>query len=198
MRIRALTPTLALVLAAALAPAAIAQEIRPADSDRMFAWQEIMGRAVLGALAQGAPEDVAMLTEVLRGTPDTLDPAGDWSCRTIKMGDLLPLTVYGNFRCRITGTGPGRWRLEKLTGSQFTQGDIVSVEGDASYFGVSFVSGGPAADYAGLPPDDQTPVEPGQTVADPGYFEQMGPNRARLLLPDPILESDFDILYLTR
>jgi hypothetical protein len=47
-------------------------------------------------------------------------------------------------------------------------------------------------------PDDQTPQEPGQTHAQVGIFEQAGPNQARLLLPAPLLESDFDILWLTR
>ena len=53
-------------------------------------------------------------------------------------------------------------------------------------------------DYAGLPPDDQSPVEPGQTHAQVGHFEQVSPDHARLMLPDPILESRFDILWLTR
>ena len=189
---------LLILLCAALPAVTAAQDIRPADEARMFGWEALMGRALKGALGGGAPQDVAVLTEALSGLPDAIAPEGDWNCRTIKMGGGLPLVVYGNFRCRITEAGPGRWRLQKLTGSQFTQGEIVFVEGDAFYFGTGYVSGGPATDYAGLPPDDQTPVDPGQTVAEPGYFEQMGPDRARLLLPDPILESDFDILYLTR
>jgi hypothetical protein len=63
---------------------------------------------------------------------------------------------------------------------------------------VGYVDAGPATDYAGLPATDQTPVEPGQTVAQVGLFEMTSGARARLLLPSPLLESGFDILSLTR
>ena len=88
-----------------------------------------------------------------------------------------------------------RCQTRKLSGSQRLQGTI---DAAGIYVGVGFVDGGPAASYADLPPDDQAPVEPGQTHAQVGRFEQTGPDRARLLLPSPLFESEFDILVLAR
>ena len=189
---------LALLLAALALPLE-AQTVRPADRERLENFDALFGRALRDALEGGDNmADREVLIEALASPPVPLDPAGDWQCRTVKMGGILPLTVYGFFRCRITAEGPGVWRLEKLTGSQFTAGLIYDLGDEALYLGTGYVSGGPAMAYADLPPDDQTPVEPGQTTADVGFFEQTGPWTARLLLPDPVLESDFDLLILER
>ncbi|WP_418591840.1 DUF4893 domain-containing protein [Ponticoccus sp. (in: a-proteobacteria)] len=194
----------ALLLAAlALTGPALAQDIaslRPADSERMAALDAHFGAAMREALAGGAPEDIAVLTQAMAGAAGPVAGlAGDWRCRTLKLGEISALVVYGNFDCRITEAGPGRWEMQKRTGSQRTEGAIVSGPGGTlTYYGVGYVAGGPAVDYAGLPPDDQTAIEPGQTVAQPGIVEQVSQTHARVLFPDPILESRFDILYLTR
>jgi hypothetical protein len=195
-------PLLAALLLA-LAPAASAEGLmgmRMPDVQRMIHFDESLGRALAQALASGAPADVDLLVQALSGPPVLMDPAGDWSCRTLKLGGLLPLTVYPPFRCRITETGAGPWRIEKLDGSQRLLGEIEMEIGgtQAMYTGVGFVEGGPAATYEELPSEDQTPREPGQTHAQVGRFEQAGPGQARLLLPAPLLESEFDILWLTR
>ena len=190
-------PRLLLLAALLLAAPLCAQEVRPADAPRLEAFNAALGRALAQALAGGAPEDVALLTAALAGEPGAPDPAGDWSCRTLKLGGLLPLVAYAPFRCRIEETAPGAWTLEKLSGSQRLRGTIRLEDGRALYTGVGFVEGGPAAAYEDLP-EDQAPVERGQTHAQVGLFEQAGPDQARLLLPRPLLESDFDILWLTR
>jgi hypothetical protein len=172
--------------------------LRAPDAQRLAALSASLGVALRGALATGAEVDIAVVTEALRGKPGALAPGGDWRCRTVKMGGGVALAVYPDFACTITAAGPGQWRLVKTTGSQRMAGDIRADAHGALYTGVGNVAGGPAVAYAALPARDQTPVEPGQTVAQVGIFEQMGPDRARLLLPDPILESRFDILYLTR
>ena len=187
---------LALALLTLAGPVA-AQEIRPADTARLDAYDSHLGAALAEALNGGAAGDVQLLGQAMAGEPGPMAPEGDWSCRTIKMGELSALVVYSPFRCRITAEGDG-WRLEKLTGSQRTAGHIAGGDAPGLYLGVGYVEGGPAVDYAGLPPDDQTPVEPGQTHAQVGRFEQVSPGQARLMLPDPILESRFDILWLTR
>ena len=188
----------AALLALLIAMPAAAQSVRPADRDRLEGFDALFGRAIREALAEGAPADQDVLVRALQGQAGPLDPVGDWSCRTIKMARTLPLVIYAPFRCRINVVEPGVWRLEKLTGSQFTAGLIYDLGAEALYLGTGYVAGGPAMRYADLPPDDQTPVEPGQTTADIGLFEQTGPGSARLMLPDPILESDFDLLVLTR
>lgn len=189
------------VLAAALVaavPAGAETPMRPPDMGRILAIDESFGIAMREALATGSAKDAAILALALSGRPGEIAPEGEWACRTIKLGGQPALTVYGNFRCRITPEEDGGWRIVKETGSQLFDGMFWPEDAGAVFLGVAYVAGGPATDYAGLPPMDQTPVEPGQTVAQVGVFEQMGPDRARLLLPAPILESLFDIIYFTR
>ena len=196
MKIRALgTAALSAIL---LAGASTAQDIRPADLDRLAAFDEFFGMAVRDALAEGAPNDVAILLEALSGPAGPLAPEGEWNCRTIKMGNLLPLVVYSNFRCRIEPDDHMTYRLVKLTGSQRLEGTIYDGGAEALFLGVGHVGDAPDLFYHQFPPTDQTPIGANQTTPDVGLFEQMGPNRARLMFPAPILESEFDILYLTR
>ncbi len=178
-------------------PAVAEPMIRPPDEARLDGFEAALGASLRNALAEGAAEDVRTLVSALTGMPGEFPPEGAWSCRTIKLGGAPALTVYGNFRCRIEAADGG-WRIVKETGSQRLDGRILREDDQWIYLGVGFVDGGPATDYAGLPATDQTPVEPGQTVAQVGIFEMTGPGRARLLLPAPILESGFDILSLTR
>jgi hypothetical protein len=175
-----------------------AQDLRPVDRPRIERFEEILGGAMLQALAGATPEEAMVLAAALRGEPGQPDPVGDWSCRVIKLGGLLPISVYPPFRCRITETGPDRWRIEKLTGSQRLEGVMAVREGGVLYLGTGYVDGGPAQGYEAFPPDEQVAVEPGQTYPQVGFFEQAGPGQARLLLPQPMFESDFDILWLTR
>jgi hypothetical protein len=192
-----LVRVIAVLLIAGL-PAVAEVEVRPPDDARLAAEAETFGRAVREAMAEGAPGDVAVLAQVLAGAPGPLAPEGAWSCRTLKLGGNLPLVVYGNFRCRIEASDRESWTIVKETGSQRLLGEVWPGEELNLYLGVGFVDGGPATDYEGLPSLDQSPVEPGQTVAQVGFLEQMGPDRARLMLPSPLLESAYDILYLTR
>lgn len=185
-----------LVLALGLAAAPLAaQDIRAPDAARLAAFDTHLGAALYAALTAGGPADRALLAEVMDGRARSFaDLSGDWACRTLKLGGITNLTTYGNFRCRIT-VADGGYTLVKLTGSQRLKGRI---RPDGTFLGVGHVGTAPATDYAGLPPLDQTPAEPNQTTADVGRFEQMSHNRARLMLPAPLLESRFDILYLTR
>ena len=190
----------AAILAASLAASAAAQEVRAPDAERLRDLNAAFGLAIREALAGGARDDVLLLAEVLRGAPGAALVAGEWDCRTLKLGGLTALTVYPAFRCRIEGDGAGRWRFEKLTGSQRARGTLTVGDGMASpiYLGVGFAGAAPATGYAGLPPEDQSPVAPNQTHAQVGVLEATAPDRARLLLPSPILESRFDIIALSR
>lgn len=175
-----------------------AQELRPVDRPRIEMFDALLGRALAQAFAGASAEEAGVLAEALRGAPGAVDPEGEWSCLTIKLGGLLPVTVYPPFRCRITGAGEAAWRIEKLTGSQRLEGVIRLEEGGAVYLGTGFVEGGPAQPYEAFPPDEQIAVEPGQTYPQVGLFEQAGEGQARLWLPQPMFESDFDLLWLTR
>lgn len=182
-----------------LSPASLfAQEVlRPADQARLDGYDAAAGDALLRALAEGAPEDVAALTTALAGTPAVaFDPslAGDWKCRTLKLGGPAGLIAYTPFDCRITLRADG-FEFEKLSGSQRTKGRIIMRNGRAIYVGVGFAAGETPPDYADLPEDFRSD---GRIQADVAVVERVSPNRARLLFPAPAVESDFDILELTR
>ncbi|MEM9343534.1 MAG: DUF4893 domain-containing protein [Pseudomonadota bacterium] len=187
-----------LTLAALVCVGAPAQadDVRPADIQR---WEDgifILQRVVTDALKGGDAAAIEVLVEAMRGTAAELDPEGEWNCRTIKMGGVTVITAYRNFKCTITKTEEGVWSLEKTTGSQRAKGTIRT---GGLYTGVGFVGDAPSRTYEETPPDDNTPAgSADQTVPVIGWFEQMDTNRARLMQPDPVLESEFDVLYLTR
>ena len=192
---------LALVLCGAGAAAA-QPEIRDDDRARLDAFDASVGPALLAVLAEGSDEDVALLTDVLSGAalePAEIHPEGEWACRTIKLGGVAgPMTAYQPFRCRIMAMGEGTWRFEKLTGSQLTTGTLFERSGEVVvYAGTGYVTDEAPVAYDELP----EPIDPQATpqrVLMVGVFEQVGDGAARLMLPEPLLESEFHILVLSR
>lgn len=185
------------LLTALLLASPAAADVRAADAARLAAFDRHFGSALRAALRDGATGDVGVLTDALSGTPvKGAVGTGDWNCRTMKMG-IYGLTVYRNFRCQIRQLSDTTFELEKLTGSQRSIGTLTLEDGRTLYTGVGFVDGGPAVRYAELPAE-QRAVGPGQTIPQVGIFEQISDSKARLMLPAPLLESQFDILYLTR
>lgn len=161
------------------------------DQQRLEAFETARAEAIAEARAGGSPEDVSVLDEVLSGRPSKMEPAemaGIWRCRTIKLGGLLPLTIYRDFKCRITDDGAGL-RLEKLTGSQRTGGTFYDLADETrlGYAGAGWVAGEAPMRYGSDPERNQV-----------GYLVVLGPERMRLELPLPQVESKFDILELRR
>ena len=196
---------LAAVAVACLLPgAALSQQLADGtplhadDARRLGEYHAAAGEAMLDAFSGGDPDDLVILTDVLRGDPLPSDQVlamipGDWSCRTIKMGGLLPITVYQPFRCRIGSDGS----LEKLTGSQRTKGRI-HVDGDRLvYLGTGFIAGDTPPPYADLPPFSEPGSGP-QRMPEIGLVEMTGDTRGRVMFPDSYLESRFNILTLSR
>ncbi|MGJ8546533.1 MAG: DUF4893 domain-containing protein [Sulfitobacter sp.] len=181
----------------ALAGPPALSDMRPHDAAKLDRFETTAGAALLEAFAAGSAPDRSALATALSGTPIVAyDPSivGDWSCRTIKLGGLTGLTAYSPFSCRITLSETG-YVFEKLTGSQRTAGRLGLRDGRAVYLGVGFV-----ADTA---PPDYTALEPGFTgngtiAPQVGLFERVSDSRARILFPQPAVESDLDILELTR
>ncbi|MFN3527418.1 MAG: DUF4893 domain-containing protein, partial [Paracoccus sp. (in: a-proteobacteria)] len=171
------------VLAAAPAaadPVDLTDQIRPDDRVRMDQLDATAGRALTGALATGDHADIAVLVAGLRGTPLPASEAapmlaGDWSCRMLKLGGGLPLTVYQPFRCRIGPDG----RFDKLTGSQQMAGRIGVLDGHLTYLGTAFVAGETPAAYADLPIPIDTSASP-QLMPEAGRVEVVDGQTARL------------------
>lgn len=167
------------------------------DSRRLGEYHAAAGEGLLDAFSGGDPGDRAILTDVLAGKPLPPDQAvaiipGDWSRRTIKMGRLLPITVYPPFKCRIGSDGS----FEKLTGSQRTKGEIHRDGDRLVYLGTGFIAGDTPPIYADLPPFSGA-SDP-QRVPEIGVVQMTGKNKGRVMFPDPCLESRFNILALSR
>jgi len=181
----------------ASAGATLAQDIRPQDTARLDRFSKSAGDAILEAMAHGDPTDVSALTTALSGEPQVAfdaSLAGEWTCRTMKLGGTKRLVIYSAFKCRITLDATGA-DFEKLTGSQRTNGRISLREGQAIYVGVGHTSDQSPPAYVDLPEDFQSN---GSIQTDVAVFERVSPIRARLMFPAPAVESDFDILELTR
>ena len=184
-------------LLALLLPTAAAAQIRDADAARLDAYDATVGTALLTAFAGGARGDLDLLQEVLAGTPvpplATTLP-GDWTCRTLKLGGLTALTAYAPFACTITADGAG-FVIEKTTGSQRLSGRIDLIDGRMVLTGTGYVDGTAPVPYADLPPEN---VSDGTLWPVVGIAEQPDTDRIRILMPQPVLESDLDILDLRR
>lgn len=190
-RLLALCIAFACLLAPASADGVLQKLTTPADQKRLDAFDETRKQAIAEAEARGDAADIAILKDALAGTPLSMsgdfDATGDWRCRVIKLGGLLPLTVYPPFKCKITDDGAG-WFLKKFTGSQRTEGRFYT-ESDTRlvYLGTGFVAGETPHRYGEGPDWDQVAVA-----------ERLEPRRLLLQFPLPRYESKFDLLLLER
>lgn len=161
-----------------------------ADRDRLRALDETRPEVIEAARQGGASIDVGVLNRVLEGEAQAQSAAalaGDWQCRTLRLGGLLPLTVHGWFRCRITDD-PAGLRLEKLGGSQRSSGILYDLgEARLGYAGAEAWGEEPPRRYGEDAERDQV-----------GYLIPLSPDRLRLELPAPRQESRLDILELRR
>ena len=159
------------------------------DRDRLSKYDETRAAALDEARAGGSSSDLKILEDLVSSPTlafDDFDPVGDWRCRTIKVGGMSPLIVYGWFRCRVSDDGSG-WRLEKLSGSQRTAGRFfTSAEDRLTYLGAFHIAGEPTPAY-GDPESDLI-----------GIVFRNGPEHWRIELPEPPFESKLDILELKR
>ncbi|MFL6735289.1 MAG: DUF4893 domain-containing protein [Sphingomicrobium sp.] len=117
-------------------------------------------------------------------------PNGMYRCRVIKLGakseGLLDYVSYPGFSCRIRPE-QGVQGFAKISGSQRYVGLIYPGDELRQVFLGTLVLGDEtrAAQYG---------VDRERDVA--GYVERIGPNRWRLLMPEPAFESRTDILEL--
>ena len=199
---------------AALAPAALAstqEEVVPPragsdwrqvatefDRDRVRHWRD----AWTEALAQANRSNAAAITaggalfDPDTALPDAQPPAGDYACRTIKLGRMPPggsasgtldYVEYPAFRCRISETA-GRLRFTKLTGSQRPAGNIFPDNGRRLIFLGTLILG-----------DETRALRYGRDEERDmiGIIERVGDNRWRMVFPRPHYESLLDVIELT-
>jgi hypothetical protein len=161
------------------------------DKDRLARFDAISTEALDEAHKGGAAADIVALDEALSGTPLSIeqgfDATGNWRCRIIKAGGMLPLVVYPEFKCAISDDGAG-WFLKKLSGSQRTQGRFYTTSATRLiYVGAGHVAGEKPRRYGEDPKEDQVAV-----------VERRAENRLLLMFPAPHYESKLDIMVLER
>lgn len=178
-----------LVLASpARADGVLDQILTPSDKARLANFDQSSAAALKEAQAGGDPADVAVLDKALAGQAMPMgNPLGAWSCRVIKVGGTLPLTVYPRFKCNWREDDVG-WFLEKTSGSQRTQGHFY----DGGPTRLTYVGAGHVAGEA--------PRRYGQDAKENqvAFAERRAPNRIVLMFPEPQYESKLDILVLER
>jgi len=174
----------------ALADGVFDKLITAADRTRMVNYEATRKRALEEARTGGTPDELAVLEPLMAKAPQSfqgLDMTGNWQCRTIKAGGLLPLVVYGWFKCKVTDDGSG-WVLEKVSGSQRTKGRFYDVDDKRlAYLGSYFASG-----------DTPKPYGSGKDTDQFAYTFRTGPKSLRMEFPGPAFESHLDIIELRR
>lgn len=162
------------------------------DRERLRDWRSTFVKAIAAARRSNAAElarEGALLhpDAALGGGPI---PNGEYRCRVIKLGaksqGLLDYVSYPAFSCRITPENALQ-KFRKLSGSQRQVGIIFPGDPLRQVFlGTLALGDELGALQYGL---DET-----RNVA--GYVERIGPNRWRLIMPEPHFESQIDVMEL--
>ena len=162
------------------------------DRERLRNWR----KAWVEALPKARTADAAAVAE--QGAlfePDqalgrAMPPAGDYKCRTFKLGGQRPgmrdFTAYPWFNCRIGREGEMP-SFTKLDGSQRPMGRIYAETDTRAIFLGALELG-----------DETIPLAYGQDGKRDmaGYIERVGTSRWRLVLPWPTFESQLDVIEL--
>jgi hypothetical protein len=196
---RGLKTAIAAFLLLGLSPAFAAWESEISAYDRERLNQFDTARAQGLAQADNAsPADRSAVRSVLDPQSRSISSGalvGTWRCRTMKLGGLTPAIVYTWFTCRVRNTGNGLY-FEKLNGSQRLSGYLDPYNGGSYVLLASSTVG----------TERQKPYSGGGASAGAmaissdmvGLVSSIGPGRARIEFPYPVLESTFDVIELRR
>ncbi|NYF31955.1 MULTISPECIES: DUF4893 domain-containing protein [Sphingopyxis] len=164
-----------------------------ADKERIRGWYNSWQTALTDARAKGFGADIdreGVLLQPMAALPNPHLPAGDYRCRTIKVGAQgrggLSYIAYGWFRCRVAPE-QGLSSLTKLSGSQRPVGLIFPDNLKRQIFLGTLELG-----------DEKMAINYGSDrMRDmAGLVERIGDNRWRLVLPAPAYESMLDVIEL--
>jgi len=163
------------------------------DEKRLHDWRKSFVAALAAARKSGhsaeiAKEGVLLDPDAALGPPPI--PNGSYRCRTIKLGakteGMLDYVAYPAFACRIA-PARGIQSFTKLGGSQRIVGLVFSGDAMRQVLLGTLVLG-----------DEQRAMQYGQdeTRDVAGFIERIGPNRWRLVMPEPHFESRLDVMEL--
>jgi hypothetical protein len=178
-------------VAAAHANEALDSTVSAFDKERLANFDKTEAEALAEAARGGSPEDMEILTTSLSGKPlpfdDKFSPLGDWSCRVIKVGGTLPLTVYNKFKCRITEDEAGLF-VEKISGSQRLTGKLYKKsDTELIFLGAGHVNDEPPRQYGQDKEQDQVAI-----------VTRRADNKLVFEFPAPQFESKLDVLVMER
>lgn len=196
-----MTAALALVAASGLARTpepAFANDWRKVatmlDKARLLRWRTALVAAVADAKRAGADEMIAregVLLSPDAGLERPAIPAGNYACRTIKLGSkgayTAAFSVKPATRCAISEQG-GTTRLTTAEGNQRPRGRIYPGNEWRQIFLGTLSLG-----------DETRGMDYGRDATRDmaGLLERIGERRWRLILPEPSFESSIDIIELT-
>jgi hypothetical protein len=163
------------------------------DRSRLRDWRKSFVEALDAARKSGHSAEIVREGPLL--DPDAAlgggpIPNGLYRCRVIKLGakntGLLDDVAYGAFSCRIRATGRTQG-FKKLSGSQRLVGVIFPNDQMRQVLLGTLVLG-----------DEPRALQYGQdeTRDVAAFVERIGPNRWRLVMPDPHFESRLDVMEL--
>lgn len=173
---------LAAPLACDIPPGAVVTDF---DAKRMTKFDTSRDRGLAEAMQGENAEERAVLAAIFAGdAPLDAIPDGAYRCRTIKLGGLLPLVVYGYFDCTISGGGTF---IEKRTGSQRFTGSLTPSGDSLFYAGALHYGDEQPLPYGADADRDQVGCL-GAIAGAPGHY--------RLEMPAPRRESVHDVIEL--
>lgn len=193
-RINSFAIAFAISISATAAYAGWQDQASQFDQQRLSKLDEARAKGLAEAAKGG---DMAAIHEALDPAPVPVPPgalAGEWRCRTIKLGGMAPSVVYRWFKCRITDNEKGLF-LEKLTGTQRMNGVLYDDSKGFVYLGATSAMHEPPHAYPGNGASAGAKVTPDDQI---GLFTASSAKEARVEFPYPVQESTFDILELRR
>lgn len=171
------------------APVAWRTVITDADKTRLRNWRDAWVLGLQQARTVGESADIAREGALLdpdAGLENPIIPDGDYQCRTIKLGRKTTFgqgyVAYPSASCRIGGG-----RFVKLDGAQRPSGLLWAYDPTRLIFLGSMALGDEprALDYGRDGDRDMV-----------GILERIGPQRWRLVLPQPKWQSQVDVIEL--
>lgn len=164
------------------------------DRRRIREWRTAFVEALREARAAGhgaAIDREGALLEPDAALPGAAIPAGDYACRTLKLGSRgegnLDFVAYPAFRCRVAPGEDGLLHLVKLSGSQRPVGRLFT-EHDRWMIFLGTLQLGDERNVLAYGRDEERNMA--------GRLERVGERRWRLLLPYPHFESLLDVIEL--
>jgi hypothetical protein len=169
------------------------QIIHEDDRVRLRDWRTSFTEALASARATGHASEIDREAALLNPDAALTQPGlpnGMYRCRVMKLGakqpENLTFVSYPSFTCRVLAERELQ-RLTKLTGSQRYVGLIFPSDALRNVFLGTLVLG-----------DETRAMQYGQDeqrdVA--AYVERIGPQRWRLIMPEPRFESRIDVMEL--